>query len=104
MSDVPFAAKKFLEIGGRRMAYLDEGVGDAIVFQHGNPTSSYLWRNVMPHLDGLGRLIACDLIGMGDSDKLVPSGPDRYSYAEQRDFLFALWDKLGLGNDVVFVV
>ena len=58
----------------------------------------------MPACRGLGRLIACDLIGMGDSDKLYPSGPDRYTYAEQRDFLFALWDKLGLGNDVVFVV
>lgn len=86
------------------MAYIDEGEGAPIVFQHGNPTSSYLWRNVMPACRGLGRLIACDLIGMGDSDKLYPSGPDRYTYAEQRDFLFALWDKLGLGNDVVFVV
>src|SRR5258708_5319080 len=104
ISDAPFAAKKFLEIGGRRMAYLDEGVGDAIVFQHGNPTSSYLLRNVMPHLDGLGWLIACDLIGMGDSDKLVPSGPDRYWYVEQRRFLFELWDRLRLGNRVIFVV
>src|SRR3546814_1266432 len=45
-----------------------------------NPTSSYLWRNFMPHCAGLGRLIACDLIGMGDSDKLDPSGPERYAY------------------------
>jgi haloalkane dehalogenase len=103
-SDAPFAAKKFLEIDGRRMAYLDEGVGDAIVFQHGNPTSSYLWRNVMPHLDGLGRLIACDLIGMGESDKLVPSGPDRYHYFEHRRFLFELWDRLGLGDRVILVL
>jgi len=80
------------------MAYIDEGVGDAIVFQHGNPTSSYLWRNVMPHCAGLGRLIACDLIGMGDSDKLPDSGPARYRYAEQREYLFALWDALALGN------
>ena len=100
----PFAEKKFTEVKGHRMAYIDEGEGAPIVFQHGNPTSSYLWRNVMPACRGLGRLIACDLIGMGDSDKLYPSGPDRYTYAEQRDFLFALWDKLGLGNDVVFVV
>ena len=56
---------QYKEINGKRMAYIDEGEGDAIVFQHGNPTSSYLWRNVMPHLDGLGRLVACDLIGMG---------------------------------------
>ncbi len=103
-TSLPFAEKKFTEVKGHRMAYIDEGEGAPIVFQHGNPTSSYLWRNVMPACRGLGRLIACDLIGMGDSDKLYPSGPDRYTYAEQRDFLFALWDKLGLGNDVVFVV
>ena len=67
----PFAVKKYLDINGRRMAYIDEGQGDAIVFQHGNPSSSYLWRNVMPHLKGQGRLIACDLIGMGDSESLA---------------------------------
>ena len=100
----PYAEKKFLEIMGHRMAYIDEGEGDPIVFQHGNPTSSYLWRNVMPHCEGLGRLIACDLIGMGDSDKLRPSGPDRYGYAEQRDFLFALWDALELGDRVILVL
>ena len=100
----PFAPKKFLTVRGRRMAYLDEGEGDAIVFQHGNPTSSYLWRNVMPHCRGLGRLVACDLIGMGDSEKLSPSGPDRYTYAEQRDHLFALWEALNLGRRVVLVL
>ena len=86
------------------MAYIDEGAGSAIVFQHGNPTSSYLWRNVMPHFAGLGRLAACDLIGMGESEKLSNSGPDRYGYQEQREFLFGLWDKLDLGNDVVLVI
>ena len=91
----PFAAKKFLEIKGRRMAYIDEGEGAPIVFAHGNPTSSYLWRNVMPACRGLGRLIACDMIGMGDSEKLPDSGPDRYTYAEQRSFLFALWKSWG---------
>jgi haloalkane dehalogenase len=100
----PFAAKKFLEIKGRRMAYIDEGEGAPIVFAHGNPTSSYLWRNVMPACRGLGRLIACDMIGMGDSEKLPDSGPDRYTYAEQRSFLFALWEKLGVDKDVVFVL
>jgi haloalkane dehalogenase len=99
-----FASKKTTTINGRRMAYIDEGEGDAIVFQHGNPTSSYLWRNIMPHCAGLGRLVACDLIGMGDSEKLSPSGPDRYSYAEQRDYLFALWDSLSLGNRVTLVL
>src|ERR1700742_3449237 len=100
----PYGELKYREIAGRRMAYIDEGEGDAIVFQHGNPTSSYLWRNVMPHLAGLGRLVACDLIGMGDSDKLSPSGPDRYHYAEQREYLFALWDALDLGDRVMLVL
>jgi len=104
LSAKPYAAKKFAEVKGRRMAYIDEGSGPTIVFQHGNPTSSYLWRNVMPHCEGLGRLVACDLIGMGDSDKLPPSGPSRYSYAEQRDYLWALWDKLALGDKIVFVI
>lgn len=104
VSAAPFAAKKFATVNGKRMAYIDEGEGDAIVFQHGNPTSSYLWRNVMPHCKGLGRLIACDLIGMGDSDKLDQSGPGRYTYAEQRDYLFALWDQIGLGNKVILVI
>jgi len=100
----PFAEKKFVEVKGRRMAYINEGVGDAIVFQHGNPTSSYLWRNVMPHCRGLGRLVACDLVGMGDSDKLEASGPDRYTYAEQREYLQALWEQLDLGGRVVLVL
>jgi len=100
----PFAQKKFHTINGHRMAYIDEGEGPAIVFQHGNPTSSYLWRNVMPHCRGLGRLIACDLIGMGDSDKLSSSGADRYTYAEHSDFLFALWNELDLGDKVILVI
>jgi haloalkane dehalogenase len=104
LSAKPYAAKKFAEVNGRRMACIDAGAGDAIVFQHGNPTSSYLWRNVMPHCAGLGRLVACDLIGMGDSDKLAPSGPDRYGYAEQRAYLFALWDQLDLGSKIVLVL
>ena len=104
LSARPFASKKFATVNGRRMAYIDEGQGDAIVFQHGNPTSSYLWRNIMPHCAGLGRLIACDLIGMGDSDKLPDPGPCRYTYAEQREYLFALWDRLDLGNRIVLVI
>ena len=104
LSAEPFAPKKFATVMGRRMAYVEAGAGDAVVFQHGNPTSSYLWRNVMRRCAGLGRLIACDLIGMGDSDKLEPSGADRYTYAEQRDYLFALWDSLALGDKVVLVL
>ena len=104
MTSGAFADKKFIEIKGHKMAYIDEGKGDPIVFQHGNPTSSYLWRKVMPACVGLGRLIACDLIGMGDSDKLPNSGPHRYTYGEQRDFLFALWEELGLDRNVVLVI
>jgi haloalkane dehalogenase len=104
MSAKPFAPKKFATVRGRRMARIDEGAGDAIVFQHGNPTSSYLWRNIMPHCARLGRLIACDLIGMGDSEKLPDSGPDRYTYAEQREYLFALWDQLALGDRIILVI
>jgi len=100
----PYGTLQYREIKGSRMAYIDEGEGDAIVFAHGNPTSSYLWRNVMPHVDGLGRLVAADMIGMGASDKLDPSGPDRYHYAEQREYLFALWDSLDLGDKVILVV
>ena len=100
----PYAEKKKIIIKNKTMSYIDEGEGDAIVFQHGNPTSSYLWRNVMPHLEGQGRLIACDLIGMGDSEKLANSGPNSYSYFEHRDFLFALLEELNIGNKVVFVI
>jgi haloalkane dehalogenase len=104
LSDAPFAEKQFMSVNGQQMAYIDEGDGDAIVFSHGNPTSSYLWRNIMPACRGLGRLIACDLIGQGDSDKLHNSGPDRYGYFEQRSFMHALWDRLDLGDNIIFVV
>ena len=104
LSAAPYAVKKRVEIKGCGMACIDVGEGPAIVFQHGNPTSSYLWRNVMPHCEGLGRLVACDLIGMGDSDKLLNSGPGRYTYAEQRDYLFALWDQLALGSNIILVL
>ena len=104
ISATPYREPRFATVNGRRMAYIDEGVGDTIVFQHGNPTSSYLWRNIMPHCEGLGRLIACDLIGMGRSDKLPDSGPERYSYPEQRDYLFALWEQLNLGDKVIVVL
>ena len=80
MSEISTAElpKKFVEVKGKRMAYVELGSGDPIIFLHGNPTSSYLWRNIMPHLEGQGRCLAPDLIGMGDSDKLDDSGPGRY--------------------------
>jgi haloalkane dehalogenase len=96
--------KKFIDVHGRKMAYVEMGSGDPIIFQHGNPTSSYLWRNIMPALADVGRCIAVDLIGMGDSDKLENSGPDSYRYVEHREFLFAAWDQLGIDNNVTLVI
>lgn len=96
--------KKKTQVLGKTMAYVDEGEGDPIVFLHGNPTSSYLWRNVMPHLEGRGRLIAPDLIGMGDSDKLDDSGPDSYRFVEHRKYLDALLEQLGVDSSVTLVI
>lgn len=96
--------KKYKSINGKQMAYIDEGEGRPIVFLHGNPTSSFLWRNIMPHLEGRGRLIAPDLIGMGDSEKLDNSGPERYTYVEHREYLFALLQELGVEKDVTLVI
>jgi len=100
----PYATLKYREVNGARMAYVDEGDGDAIVFQHGQPTSSYVWRNVMPHLEGLGRLVAADLVGMGASEKLMDTGPGSYSLAEHAKYLFALWDALDLSDQIVLVL
>ena len=96
--------KKRIQVLEKKMAYVEVGEGDPIVLLHGNPTSSYLWRNVIPHLEGLGRCIAPDLIGMGDSDKLEPSGPDSYRFVDHRDHLDALLGALGVNERVTFVV
>ena len=97
-------AKRFIEVDGRRMAYVEMGEGSPIVFQHGNPTSSYLWRNVMPMLAHRGRCVALDLIGMGDSDKLIDPGPGSYTYAEQRQYFDKALAARGVGDDVVLIV
>jgi haloalkane dehalogenase len=97
-------AKRRAEVLGKGMAYVEAGEGDPIVFLHGNPTSSYLWRNVIPHVEKLGRCIAPDLIGMGDSDKLEPSGPERYRLVEHRRYVDALLETLGIRENVTFVV
>lgn len=96
--------KQFAEVLGSRMAYVDVGSGDPIVFLHGNPTSSYLWRNVIPHLVPHGRCIAPDLIGMGDSAKLADSGPGSYRFVEHRRYLDALLEQLGVHERVTLVV
>src|SRR6476469_3288314 len=89
---------------GREMAYVEVGEGGPIVLLHGNPTSSYLWRNVLPHLQPLGRCIAPDLIGMGDSEKLPNSGPDSYRFVDHRRYLDALLDALEVRERVTLVV
>ena len=96
--------KRRLDIDGVPMAYVDVGDGDPIVFLHGNPTSSYLWRNVLPHVVPLGRCIAPDLVGMGDSGKLPEPGASSYSFVEHRRYLDGLLDELGVDSGVTFVV
>src|SRR6516225_4176852 len=89
---------------GREMAYVEAGEGDPIVLLHGNPTSTYLWRNVLPHLQPRGRCIAPDLIGMGDSDKLPDSGPGSYRFVEHRRYLDDLLEALDVRERVTLVV
>ncbi len=96
--------KQRVEVEGHSMAYVETGEGDPIVFLHGNPTSSFLWRNVIPHLALSGRCLAPDLIGMGDSDKLAGSGPDRYRFVEHRAFVDGFLDAVAATSDVTFVV
>ncbi len=96
--------KKRVNVLGREMAYVETGSGDPIVFLHGNPTSSYLWRNVIPHLQELGRCLAPDLIGMGDSEKLPNSGPSSYTFVEHSRYLDALLEELGVNERVTLVI
>ena len=96
--------KLTIEVLGRRMAYIEQGDGAPIVLLHGNPTSSYLWRDVLPELDGLGRCLAPDLIGMGDSAKLADDDQGRYTFACHREFLDAFLDAVGVRQDVTLVV
>ncbi|MDT7774806.1 MAG: haloalkane dehalogenase [Pseudonocardiales bacterium] len=98
------ASKRYTQVLGRRMAYVEQGSGAPIVFLHGNPTSSFLWRSVLPELSSLGRCIAPDLIGMGDSDKLPADDPARYTFVRHREFLDALLDALGVTGEVTLVV
>ncbi len=96
--------KRDVEVLGRRMAYVEEGAGSPIVLLHGNPTSSFLWRSVIPPLAERGRCIAPDLIGMGDSQKLGPEEEDRYTFVSHRRHLDALLDAIGVSSDVTLVL
>ena len=96
--------RKSVAIGDHRMSYLEEGEGDPIVFLHGNPTSSVLWRNIIPHVSGMGRCLAPDLIGMGQSDKLSGAGTGRYRFVEHRGYLDRFLDAVGATENVTLVI
>jgi len=97
--------QQFAKVNGKRIAYLEAGAGDPIVLLHGNPTSSFLWRNIIPELEGCGRVIAPDLIGQGDSEKLSASeGPDRYSFEVAFDYLDGLLRELDANQSVTLVI
>jgi|TARA_B100000287_G_scaffold106864_1_gene99162 haloalkane dehalogenase len=96
--------KKYQEVRNKKMAYVDEGNGDTFLFLHGNPTSSYLWRNIAPHVEDLGRVVIPDLIGMGDSDKLDGVDNEGYKYHGQYGYLTELFDQLDLGNNIHLII
>jgi len=96
--------KKTIDILDARMAYHERGEGRPVLFLHGNPTSSYLWRDVIPELEGLGRLVAPDLIGMGDSTKLASPGPDTYRFATHRKYLWAFIEQVIGGSESLVLV
>ena len=97
--------KKFIDVGSKKIAYIDEGHGDPIVLIHGNPTSSFLWRNIVPELLNSGRVIVPDLIGQGDSEKLpVSDGADRYSLEVAYKYVDGLLQNIGADNNVTLVI
>ena len=97
--------KKFIDVNGRKIAYVDEGSGDPIVLLHGNPTSSFLWRNVAPELLASGRVIIPDLIGHGDSEKLPEAdGPQRYTLEVAYDYLSGLLQAIDVSTNVTLVI
>jgi haloalkane dehalogenase len=97
--------KKFVTVKNKKIAYIDEGSGDPIVLLHGNPTSSFLWRNVIPELVGSGRVIVPDLIGQGDSEKLPASeGPGRYGLEVAYSYVDGLLESIGANENVTLVI
>ena len=97
-------AKNFLKVKEKKLAYIDEGEGEVIVFIHGNPTSSYLWRNIAPNFNKSYRVIVPDLIGMGDSEKLDGVDNPDYSFNGQYDYLEELLNQLNLGKRIHLVI
>src|SRR5262249_34968339 len=95
------AYRKYLSVLGTQMAYVDVGNGDPIVFLHGTPTPSYLWRNLIPFLLPFGRCLAPDLVGMGNSGAAPDGG---YRFADHQRYLDAWLDKLGINRNVILVM
>jgi len=100
----PENTKQFKHINHVRLAYVERGVGRPMVFLHGNPSSSFLWRNILGPLSAEYRCIAPDLVGMGDSDKLLGDDPERYSFFAQQRYLDGLLESLQLDEPVILVV
>ena len=96
--------KKYKDIKNSKMAFIDEGSGDTFLFLHGNPTSSFLWRNIAPHVEDIGRIVIPDLIGMGDSDKLEGVDNPGYKYHGQYSYLTALMAELDLGDNIHLII
>ena len=97
--------KQFADVMGKKIAYVEAGSGEPIVLLHGNPTSSFLWRNVTPELEASGRVIVPDLIGHGDSEKLpAEEGPERYSFDVAYQYLDGLLTELGANSKVTLVI
>jgi haloalkane dehalogenase len=101
ISTEDIAYRKYLPVLDTTMAYVDVGVGDPIVFLHGNPTPSYLWRNIIPHLLPLGRCLAPDYVGMGNSGAATDG---RYRFVDHQRYLDSWFDALGLSRNVILVV
>ena len=93
--------RRRISAGGTEISYVDTGDGDPIVFLHGNPTSSYLWRNIIPHLSPVGRCLGPDLMGMGESGS-SPNGS--YRFTDHSAVLDAWFDAMGLTGGVTLVV
>ena len=93
--------RRYVTVANTEIAYVETGEGDPIVFLHGNPTSSYLWRNVIPHVERLGRCLAPDLVGMGESEKAADG---LYRFADHSRYLDLWFNALGLTENVTLVV
>ena len=96
--------KKYIQVKNKSMAYVDEGEGNTFLFLRGNPTSSFLWRNIAPHVEDIGRVVIPDLIGMGDSEKLDGVDNESYKYHGQYGYLTELLDNLDLGNNIHLII